>query len=602
MSNLVSVQNLEKAYGHRTLFEGLTFGVAEKERWGVIGANGSGKSTLMRLLARLDAPDGGQVIYRNDLTVAYLAQEESFEPGATIGQLVRGSAAAFRGTDIERDIHVGKLLTQPGFPGPETEVVRLSGGWKKRVAILCQLARGADLLILDEPTNHLDLAGIEWLENLLRTAPFSVMVVTHDRTFLENTSTMVMELNARFPGGIFKVEGNYSRFLERREAFIEAQTQKEASLDSRVRQEIAWLRQGPKARTTKASFRVEQAHSLIKDLEELRNQLQQNNAPEMAFAATHRKTRRLLVARGLKKSFGERTLFQNLDLILTPKMRLGLLGLNGSGKTTLLRILSEELVPDEGTLRTAANLKVVRFDQERRGLPLESTVLKALAPDGDMVMFQGSQIHVRGWAKRFGFSEDFLNMKVGDLSGGEQARILLARLMLEPADLLFLDEPTNDLDLPALEMLEESLERFPGAIVLVTHDRWMLDRLSTLMLGLNGAGEGHFYGDFSQWMSAMRQESTESRSATRPAPQRVRQRSPLSYLEKKEFESIEGDIERAEAAVLLETQMLENPAIATDADKVREHYERLQQAQAEVDRLFARWGELQEKVDRGSAG
>ncbi len=601
MSILVSCQNLEKSFGHRTLFEGLTFGVYEGERWGIIGSNGSGKSTLMKILAREETPDDGGITYRNDLRVAYLPQEENFEPSATVRQLVAHSARDLDVTEVERDVRVSRILSQAGFTDPDRVVSELSGGWKKRVAIACQMVKEPHLLILDEPTNHLDLSGIDWLEGALKQAPYAIMVVTHDRTFLENTASIVVEMNRLYPGGLLKIEGNYTRFLEKRTAYHEAEAQREASLSNRVKQEIAWLRQGPKARTTKASFRVEQAHALREDLDELRALLKHNTTPDMEFSATRRKTKRLLVARGLKKAFGDKLLFDDLDIILSPKMRLGLLGLNGSGKTTLLRVLAGELAPDEGTVRYANDLRLVRFDQERKGLNQQGTVQKALAPDGDMVMFEGRQVHVRAWAKRFGFTEEFLKMKVGDLSGGEQARILLAMLMLEPADLLFLDEPTNDLDLPALEMLEESLERFPGAIVMVTHDRWMLDRLSTVMVGLDGAGKARLYGDFTQWLRDLHQDSKEEQEAGKVSKPRVKKKSPLSYLEKKEFETIEGDIANAEEAVSLQQVMLENPAIASDAGKAREHFDKLQEAERTVEQLYARWEELQSKIDEAQA-
>lgn len=518
MALLLSCESLAKSYHHRELFTGITLGVYDEERIGLIGPNGSGKSTFLKILAGLEEQDSGQITRRRDLKLGYVPQQDLFAPGATprsvLSEALQKDGGAGHLGEQEQETRVAILLTRMGFTEDEKLVATLSGGWQKRLAIARALITEPNLLVLDEPTNHLDLEGVLWLEKILANpreigmsgGSFASILVSHDRYFLDNLPTRIVEINRAFPEGFYSVPGSYSEFLERREEFMAAQAEQQQTLQERVKKEIAWLRRGPKARRTKNKSRILDAHTAIDDLAELKGR---NNAfgetAKIEFTSTERKTNKLIVAHKISKRFtrtgaavevgepdtAERgPLFENLNLLLTPGSRMGVLGRNGSGKSTLLRLLNGDLLPDTGTIKRAPDLRVVFFDQAKQQVNREVTLRTALSPDSDTVVFRGESIHVKSWAKRFLFSYEQLDLPVSALSGGEQARILIANLMRLQADVLILDEPTNDLDIPSLEVLEESLDDFPGAIVLVTHDRYMLDRLCTELLALDGEGGG----------------------------------------------------------------------------------------------------------------
>ena len=335
---------------------------------------------------------------------------------------------------------------------------------------------------------------------------FACVVVSHDRYFLENVATEMVELNRAYEDGAFRVNGNYSAFLEAKEDYLHAQRKRQESLENRVHTELEWLRRGPKARTTKAKARIDKAHEMIGELAEM-NARSRTSSAKIDFSATNRKTKQLITLDGVSYGVGSRTLFKNIHFSVTSGMRVGLVGPNGSGKTTLLRLLRGDIKPETGKIRRADGLRIVYFDQNRQ-LDPDLTLRRALAPDSDSVIYQERVIHVAAWAERFLFSAENLNQRVGRLSGGERARVLIAQLMLQPADVLLLDEPTNDLDIPTLEILEESLLEYPGALVLVTHDRFMLDRVSTVVLGLDGLGRAERFADYSQWEAWQRAQQS----------------------------------------------------------------------------------------------
>jgi ATP-binding cassette subfamily F protein uup len=405
----------------------------------------------------------------------------------------------------------------------------------------------------------------------------------------------MLELNRAFPGGLFASEGRYSDFLARRDDFLRGQAAYEESLANTVRREIEWLRRGAKARSTKAKGRIKEAGRLIEELEDTRARAAKAT-PGIDFTSSQRRTRRLLVARGVTTSRGGRRLVTDLDLVVTPGTRLGLIGPNGSGKTTLLDLLAGALAPDAGEIERADGLRVVRFEQERVGLDPGQSLRRALAPEGDAVTWQGRSVHVASWAKRFLFQPEQLELPVGRLSGGEQARILIARLMRAPADVLMLDEPTNDLDITTLEVLEDSLAEFDGALVLVTHDRFMLERVSTMILALDGAGGTATFADYAQWEAARRATAPAARPTPGRVPARERARAKrLGYREQRELDGMEETILNAEAAVATCRRAADDPAIASDPTVLQQRYAALEAAQAEVDRLYARWAELEAK-------
>ena len=493
----------------------------------------------------------------------------------------------------ERPGRVALALGRAGFADARAAVDALSGGWKKRLAIARALAATPDVLLMDEPTNHLDVEGILWLESILAERVRAVLVVSHDRYFLEHVATRMLELSRAYSAGLFQTDGRYSDFLARRDDYLRGQAAYEESLANTVRREIAWLRRGAKARSTKAKGRIKEAGRLIAELDDARARAT-TGAVGIDFTSSQRRTRRLLVARGLSKSFGDHSLIRGLDLTVTPGTRIGLIGPNGSGKTTLLNLIAGTLAPDAGEIEHAEGLRLVRFEQHRPGLDPEQSLRRALSPDGDTVTFQSRTVHVASWAKRFLFRPEQLEVPVGRLSGGEQARILIARLMCEPADLLILDEPTNDLDISTLEVLEDSLAEFEGGLVLVTHDRYMLDRVSTMILALDGAGGAQTYADYAQWEAA--QQAPAPRVVADELPARERPRTKrLGYLEQREWEGMEQAILAAETAVAACRGAAEDPGIASDPAALQTRYAALEAARAEVARLYDRWAELEGK-------
>jgi len=596
---LLNVQGLTKSYGAAPLFRNISFPIQDGDRLGLIGPNGSGKSTLLEILAGRREPDTGEVAVRKGVRFSHVQQDSQFEIGDTVRSVIRAALAKAGVAESERDAREAETLGRTGFEAFDADARSLSGGWRKRLAIAAAVVQAPDLLLLDEPTNHLDLAGIVWLEKLLQNASFGCVVVSHDRYFLENVATDMAELNRAYTDGLLRVKGNYSTFLEKKDEYLHAQAKRQEALENRVRTEIEWLRRGPKARTTKSKARIDKAQEMIGELSDL-NARTRTATADLDFSATDRKTKRLVELDKVNFGLGGRKLFHDFTFTFTAGTRVGLVGPNGSGKTTLLRLLRDELKPESGEIRRADNLRIVYFDQDRVLEP-DVTLRRALAPDGDSVIFQDRVLHVASWASRFLFDPEQLNQPVGRLSGGERARVLIARLMLEPADLLLLDEPTNDLDIPTLEILEESLLSFKGAMVLVTHDRYMLDRVSTVVLGLNGSGQAQRFADYSQW-EVWQAESRQSKPKASAAPAANGQgpgvsKKKLPYLEQREYEAIEHRIAEAERALEARKHELHDPAIVSDGRKLQHAGAAVEEAHKTVDELYARWAQLEKKLN-----
>lgn len=608
MPPLVNAQAIGKSFGAISLFNSVSFTVSERDRIGLIGPNGSGKSTLLQILAGRIPPDTGEVARRKLVRLSYVAQESNFDAGLSVRDVISQTLQNTATAESDREGLLAETLGRAGFDDFDQQASALSGGWKKRLAIAEALVEQPDILLLDEPTNHLDLAAIEWLEQFLIDAPFASVVVTHDRYFLENFAEEVAELNRAYPNGLLRVAGNYSKFLEKKEEFLHAQARHQEALENRVRNEIEWLRRGPKARTTKSKARIDRAHELMSELADL-NARTRTATANIELGASERRTKRLVEMADLSYAIGDRTLFSALTFTVTAGTRVGLVGPNGSGKTTLLRLIEDALEPTAGTIRRADMLRIVHFDQNRV-LDPNVTLARALAPDSDSVVYQDRVIHVASWAARFLFTGEQLRQPVGRLSGGERARILIARMMLEAADVLLLDEPTNDLDIQTLEILEESLLEYRGALIMVMHDRYLLDRVSTVVIGLDGRGGIDTFADYAQWESWYKQRnrasersgddgaitqsgSTVQESSAGPRPAKKK----LSYLEAREYATIEQRIAEAESDLAHKRAAFEDPAIASDAEKLLTAQRELDTAQKLVDGLVERWAELEEKRD-----
>ena len=626
MPPILNAQSITKQFGAVPLFRSISFTVDDGARIGLIGPNGAGKSTLLAILAGQVEPDSGELAVRKRARAAYVPQDSRFPAGFSIRQVLAKALSAADVNESEREGRLRELSGRAGFADLNAEAAALSGGWRKRLAITEAMVIEPEVMLLDEPTNHLDLAGIEWLEELLRGAAFAAVTVSHDRYFLESTSSDIIELNRVYADGLLRVKGTFSRFLEEKQAYLESQNRQQESLRNRVRTEVEWLRRGPKARTTKSKARIDNAIAMIGQLAAMDTRTTVNTAG-IDFEASQRKTKRLVEFEAVACDVpgGEspeksgvmlpgRRLFTGLNFILTAGMKVGLVGPNGSGKTTLLRLLRGEIEPVEGSIRRAEALRLVYFSQMRE-LDDSLTLRRALAPEGDGVIYQGRTVHVASWAARFLFTGEQLNQPVRNLSGGERARVLIAKLMLEPADVLLLDEPTNDLDIPTLEILEENLLDFPGALVLVTHDRYLLNRVSSTVLGLDGRGHTGRFADYAQWedwieeLDEVEQDGAESRRHVRrpdgsSATQRSGTESPaggahkkkLSYLESREFASIESHVEASDARLAAARDRVEHPDVATNAVALQEALKELDAAQHENDTLYARWAELTEKA------
>jgi ABC transport system ATP-binding/permease protein len=599
---IINAQDISKAFGANPLFQNVDFTVSEGERIGLIGPNGSGKSTLLRILAGDVSPDTGEIAVRKRVRLSYVEQDSTFQPGDTIRSIVQNAMERAGVPESERGTRFAETLGRASFEDLDAEATTLSGGWQKRLAIVQALVQAPDILLLDEPTNHLDLAGIEWLEEVLAAAPFACVVVSHDRYFLENVATEMTELNRTYPDGLLRVRGSYSHFLEKKEEFLHAQSKRQEALENLVHREIEWLRRGAKARTRKSKSRIDKAGELMGELADL-NTRRRTGTALIDFSATDRKTKRLIELTDVSFDIADRTLFQKLSFVITAGIRIGLVGPNGSGKTSLLRLLRGESEATSGEIRRADWLRIVYFDQSRE-LDPDATLRRALAPEGDSVVYQDRQIHVAAWAAKFLFAGEQLNQPVGRLSGGERARVLIAQLMLQPADVLLLDEPTNDLDIPTLDILEESLLEFRGSLVLVTHDRYMLDRVSTVVLGLDGQGNAGLFADYSQWETWLEEMNQEAKSGTRltsgvkESAESVRAPSgkkKLSYLEAREYEAIEHRVAEAENALQAKREQLEDPAIVSDGPRLMAAHAEMGDAQEKVDTLYARWAELEKK-------
>ena len=602
MPPIINAQKITKAFGAKPLFEEVSFTVSEGDRIGLIGPNGSGKSTLLRILAGTEKSDHGDVAVRKRLQLSCVEQESRFAAGATIRTVVEKEIERSLTPGTEHGTHFAETLGRAGFEDLELEAASLSGGWQKRLAIVEALVQTPDVLLLDEPTNHLDLAGIKWLEDLLRQAPFACVIVSHDRYFLENVATDMAELNRVYPEGLLRVHGSYSEFLQKKEEFLHAQSKRQEALENLVHSEIEWLRRGAKARTRKSKARIDKAGELMSELAGL-NARTRSASAQIDFSATDRKTKRLIELQDVTCEMGNRTLFEGLNFVVSAGMRVGVVGPNGSGKTTFLRMLLGEVAPTRGEIRRADWLRAVYFDQSRQ-LDLSSTLRRALAPEGDSVVYQDRLVHVASWAAKFLFSGEQLDQPVDRLSGGERARVLIAQLMLQPADILLLDEPTNDLDIPTLEILEQSLLEFRGSLILVTHDRYLLDRVSTVVLGVDGLGSSETFADYWQWETwqAERKRSRNRTETSSPAiPGAAAPPAPaakkLSYLEAREYAGIEQRIAEAEQGLQSKRAALEDPAIATDGPKLVAAHAAMESAQKELDTLYSRWTELQQKAD-----
>ena len=633
---LLSAHQISKQWTAEPLFEELSLSVQPGERLGIIGPNGSGKSTLLKIIAGQIEPDEGRMSVSRGLRLSYVGQQDQFDPNASVHHTLKAileTTTDFEEQDLYKvDVALDSaLLSDYG----ESQVGTLSGGQRRRLAIAAALITDPELVLLDEPTNHLDLTGLNWLEQLLLQNSFAWVMVTHDRYVLESCAKRIVEIDGRYPNGLLTCEGSYSTFKSHRQAFKEDRQKKAQTVATKVRKEKEWLSRSPKARSTKSSARVDEANRLIGELDRLNEQGRQATA-NISFTTSARQSKKLVwCEKPLTLAYGEQVIARDLNVTLSPKLRLGIVGPNGSGKSTVIKALLGHLPLAKGLLKKVDGLQMVHFSQDRGELDERWTVRRALSDQGDTVIYNGKSIHTVGWARRFLFEPNQLNAKVADLSGGERARLLIARLMLTAADVLILDEPTNDLDIPTMEILEQSLLEFTGCIILVSHDRYLLGEVCNQFLGLLGGGKVQTFGSYSQWLKAWNKAdqssaadqdaspllietplSIESSAAAttgeaskssanlpgsgKDSPTKAVRTVKLSYKEQREFDGLEGAIGKAEEQLSVAQAQLERPEYASSAEKLAEACRAAEAAKVEVDRLYARWAELDEKQGESS--
>jgi ATP-binding cassette subfamily F protein uup len=600
MTPLVSLKDITQYSGTRCLFDRLSLVLTEGERVAIIGPNGAGKSTILRMIAGEAVPEEGEVIKRRGLRVGFAPQSDQFEAGDTVAASLERAC----GVD-ERERMVAEAIGLAEFPSDNQlvdsqQVSQLSGGWRKRLAIVRSLLSEPELLLLDEPTNHLDIDGVEWLRKLLLKFSGSAVFISHDRYFIDQVAERVIEINPIFPGGIFSCNGNYSQFTEARAEYLEQLARSQEALANRVRREVEWLHQGAKARTTKQKARIDQAHRMIGELKSI--DLRERRV-DFELGGSGRKSKELIRAEKIAVKYGDKSLLDDLSLIITPQSRIGVVGPNGSGKSTLIRALLKEHPVASGRILNANKLATAVFDQGRTAIDLNQNLKSALSGGLSAVVFEGQEIHITGWAKRFLFDPNQLTQPLTTLSGGELARVYLSKMMLSQADVLLLDEPTNDLDIQTLEVLEASIEAFPGAVIVVTHDRYLLDRIADTVIGLFGNGHGGVFASFEQFARARNEALKPKPSAVqnrtecqrREGRQKREGSAKLTYAERLELERIEGVILTAEAQAEELQGALNDPNNACDHKKISELAQKLQVANNNVEELYLRWQYLEKK-------
>lgn len=601
MSVLVNGHQLSKGFAGRHLFSKLSFGVAEGQHIGLIGPNGAGKSTLLKIIHGLEKPDQGTFSKRQGIRIAFLGQVPQLDPDQDIlNTLLEGADDPHDKKSMAQAYElISKLAFDEVGLSEYSPVGTLSGGWQKKVALARELMRQPDLLLLDEPTNHLDVESILWLEEFLARAPFTTLTITHDRLFLNRISNRIWEMDRRHPNGLLEVEGDYATFCEIKEQHINALERREDVLKNTLRRETEWLRRGPAARTTKQQARINRAHELSDNVDSLED-LNRKRSVGIEFNSADASPKKLIEAKNISKSYDGRTLFSNFSITLQRGQRIGLIGSNGAGKSTLIKILLGLETPDTGSVEHNERLLVSYFDQKRDTLDPESTPIKTLCPQGDHVRFRGNYVHIRSYLDRFLFGPDLAKSPIAKLSGGEQARLLIAQLMLQECNVLVLDEPTNDLDLATLNVLEEQLSEFEGAIILVSHDRYFMDQVVDQIYAPHN-GELLSFSGVGQWEAWVKtkklgmQQSKADNTSSSPknilaevsisAPNKK-----LSYKDQRELELIESKIAEAEAELSRWTEAAQDPK---QMSKLKEISIQLSQAQVEVDRLYARWTELE---------
>ncbi|QHT48251.1 ABC-F family ATP-binding cassette domain-containing protein [Bacillus sp. SB49] len=620
--SLLSVNELTKSYGDKDLFDHISFTIANQQRIGLIGVNGTGKSTLLKILAGMDSVDAGDMDHAKDFRVEYLPQDPELDEKKTVlEQIYEGNAeimVAMRqyekvllelsadpeDTDVQEQLfrvqqHMEEknaweantaaktILSKLGVDYFDKQIGELSGGQRKRVAIAKALIQPADLLLLDEPTNHLDNETIEWLEEFLASYRGALMIVTHDRYFLNRVTNLIYELDK---GRLYTYEGNYQTFLEKKAEREEWERQAEQKHQNTLRRELAWLRAGVKARSTKQKARIQRVESMKEETFHT-----QKEEVDMAIGST-RLGDQVIELQGVTYQYEGQKLFENLDYLIVPGERLGIIGPNGSGKTTLLNVMADRLQPYRGVVKTGTTVKIGYYTQDHGELDESLKVIEYIKEVAEVIRTaDGTEITAEQMLERFLFPRPQQWTYIKRLSGGERRRLYLLRVLMSEPNVLFLDEPTNDLDTETLSVLEEYLEHFPGVVVTVSHDRYFLDRVVDKLLAFEDGGfVRKFYGNYTEYLELKKETEqkaqVEKKASLQEETRRSNRKRKLSYKEKQEWETIEDEI--AELETKLEDLNHQLAAEATNYDRVQELSSEQQKAETELETKMERWEEL----------
>ena len=603
---LISAYQIGKSFGAQRLFRDLTFSISSGQKIGLIGPNGAGKSTLLKILAKLETADSGQLSFANSLRLGVLEQEPQMNATETVAESILNATddpydADNIGWAYELMSRLQLDSAECGFDRPLNE---LSGGWLKRVALAWTLAKKPDLILLDEPTNHLDVVSIQWLEEFLASRPeMAVLTVTHDRLFLQNTCDWIFDLDPRNPDGLLQIKGTYADFLDLKNATMSAQKTLEEVRSNQLRRETAWLRRGAKARQTKQKARIDRAHELADDVSDLKEQ-NRDRKVKFDLGDVLRNPKKIIDAQKIGKKAGDRWLFRNFSFQLGARSRVGILGPNGCGKTTLIQTLIGNLQPDEGTVKVSDGIKFAYFEQRKKTLIETQSVLKTICPEGDYVQVQGKPVFAKSYLARFQFRPDQMDLPVAKLSGGEKSRLLLSSLMLQSEPVFIMDEPTNDLDIATLDTLEQALQEFQGAVILITHDRYFMSQVCDVILAFTPDGDIMPFADLFQWERWF-EEDKKNRAKKLKAPASVvkeQNSSPakilkkLGFKEQQELEQMESVIQAEEALLAKMVQNMASNGIQSDFAQLARLTKEMEAQQAKVDGLYARWEELNQKA------
>ena len=602
--NILNVENVSKTYMSKPVLSGITVGISDTDKIGVVGTNGTGKSTLLSIVAGVEHPDSGKVVVGNDIRISYLPQNPVFDENKTLLENITEKIYAGEG-HWDKMGEIKANLAKFGMDDPECDPSVLSGGQKKRAALVAAIMTPADLLILDEPTNHLDSEMIEWLEEYLQHYRGAILMVTHDRYFLDEVTDQILEIDK---GNTYRYESNYSGFLELKQQRLDYEQAAERKAATLYKKDLAWMIRGARARSTKQKAHIQRFEAL-KDRQrpEEERQVQLSSIPT-------RMGNKTIILENLSKSYGDRTLFKDFSYTFQKLDRIGIIGPNGCGKSTLLKCILGEIKPDTGTTIIGQTIKIGYFGQENEALDEKSRVLDYIKETAEYIETVDGLVSATVMCERFLFTPDMQYAPISKLSGGEKRRLYLLRVLMEQPNVIVLDEPTNDLDIQTLRILEDYLDGFPGIIITVSHDRYFLDRVVTRVFAFEPDGtlfqsEGGYsdYVEHKKENGVFTENSAGSaakgktgsdnadKNASKGKYRAPREKTKLSYKEQREYESIEAEIDAlTEKSEELEKQIIE---AATDFPNLMKYTKEKESVDAEIEQKMERFIELQEMVD-----